>query len=526
MLLALVLASGMPMMSRTVSAEEAETYVSVEQPLPLCEEKTTISIWVPMSSNIANQVDNIGQTAFFKELEERTNVHVEFQHPSTGGEAQAFNLMINSGVLPDMIVTSDTYPYPGGLDQAVEDGYYLDLTDLIPEYCPNYLSAMTHYASQLDDGDIFLKSCTTEEGRYVSISQMFTEPQGDFAGWYMRKDWLDDLGLGVPVTFDDWETALKGFKEEKGATAPMQLYNQGYDFFGNLPGGFDVGTGFYQVDGQVKFGPMEENWKEYVTLLHRWYEDGLIDPDYMSGSFWPDQAMIVTGKSGCFFSMYTLIAMYENGNEDENAEYIPVTAPVRQEGDTVKFGTAHVVPAGTVISADSENAELCLRWLNYLFSEEGSIFANYGIEGDTFEYVDGRPQYTEKVTANEQYSFSEAMSYYTMPPSYVASLQDWTRELAAVPAKDIVSYDIWPQNKTTEYSLPTVTKFLNADEATRYAKINNDLTTLANEATAGFITGTKDIDSEWDSYVESLKKAGVEELIELIQEAYERFISK
>ena len=39
----------------------------------------------------------------------------------------------------------------------------------------------------------------------------------------IRKDWLDDLGLEVPETIDEWYTALKAFKEEKGATAPLTL---------------------------------------------------------------------------------------------------------------------------------------------------------------------------------------------------------------------------------------------------------------------------------------------------------------
>ena len=493
--------------------------------LPLCEEKTTITLWVPMSSNVQDVVDNIGDTAFFKELENRTNVHVEFQHPSVGGEQQAFNLLIASDELPDMVMCSDRYPYPGGMDQAVKDGYFLDLTDLVPQYCPNYLTAINNYAEKVENPELYKNSIYTEDHRIVTIGQVFREPQGDFAGYYVRKDWLDDLGLKAPVTYEDWETMLTKFKEEKGATAPLLLPKDGYDFYNDLSGGYGVSSSFYQIDGKVHYGPADEGWKEYMTMLSRWYKNGLIDPDFMSSEVWPDMSMLVTDKAGVCFTMYTLIAMYENGNEDPDCEYIPVTAPVKQEGDKIMFNGVPLAGTGVVISQDSPNAELCLKWLNYLYSEEGSLFANYGIEGDTFEYVDGVPQYNKKVTANDQYSFSQAMCYYTMPSGYLPNLQDWRRELASVPAKDTANYDVFPQNKNAERSLPNIQKMMNAEESTEYAKINADISTIMAEATSGFITGTKSLD-EWDAYITKMKDAGLDRIIEIVQGAYDRFLAK
>lgn len=55
------------------------------------------------------------------------------------------------------------------------------------------------------------------------------EPQGPWAGLYVRGDWLEACGLDTPETFDDWEEMLTAFKEKMGATAPMLLYKNGYD---------------------------------------------------------------------------------------------------------------------------------------------------------------------------------------------------------------------------------------------------------------------------------------------------------
>ena len=189
----------------------ADTEVS----LPLVDEKTTLTLWTPMDANAASIVDSLGDTEFFQKLEEKTNVHIEFQHPAIGDEASAYNLMIAGGELPDMIKNSGpSYVYPDGLDAAVDDGYYMDLTDLIQKYAPHYMAALEK-AGEEDEN--LKRSAYTNDGRMVGIYQIMSEQQGPYAGMYVRKDWLDDLGMDTPVTYDDWETMLTAFKDQEGA---------------------------------------------------------------------------------------------------------------------------------------------------------------------------------------------------------------------------------------------------------------------------------------------------------------------
>ena len=220
--------------------------------------------------------------------------------------------------------------------------------------------------------------------------------------------------------------------------------------------------------------------------------------------------------------MYTLIAMYEGANEDPDAEYIPVLPPRQNASDEVKSFSAPVsFGAYVTISADSPNAEMCLKWLDYLFSEEGSLFANYGVEGDTFEYVDGVPTYTEKITNNDKYSFSQAMSIYTCPPARTF-LMDWKRELAAVPEKDIVCYDVWSV-ATKENAMPDAnTMGMTSEENKEYAKIMADVKSIVDEKTSQFITGAISLD-EYDTYLAQLEQQNIARAIEIVQTVYDRF---
>lgn len=107
----------------------------------------------------------------------KTNVQLEFQIPAVGQEATNYNLMIASGDLCDIIHNSTgSYAYPDGLDAAVSDGYFLDLTDLIAEYAPNYQAARTR-------NEFLAKASTTDGGIQAAMYQIASREQGPFLGY-------------------------------------------------------------------------------------------------------------------------------------------------------------------------------------------------------------------------------------------------------------------------------------------------------------------------------------------------------
>lgn len=511
--------------SSTVTAEPGEVQ------LPITDEKITITWFASMDSNLTTLVSNMNETPFFQDMEEKTNIHIEFQHPPTGSESSAYNLLFASGDLPDMI--SHTNPgYPGGLDACLDDGYILDLTELVPQYCPNYMKALTDFSEKYDEN--VMRSAHTGTGRIAAVGQLMQEPQGPWNGLYVRGDWLEKCGLDTPQTFDDWEEMLTAFKDECGATAPMLLHKTGYDnISGNICMGFGVTPSWYQVDGQVKFGPAEEGWREYVTLMHDWYEKGLIDPDFMAStspaSFLPDTAMVTTGKTGAFVGIYTNVAMWEAAIEGDEDNFVPVYTPMKNAGDTHNFQSVILSGAsptmGLSISADSEYAEECLKLFDYWFSEEGAMYCNWGIEGDTYELNENNePAFTDKILSNpDGLSFAQAMAYYTFPPARPV-YQDWTRELGAVPEKDLACYDVFGQGTNSEAMPAPGSLNMDPELYTEYSTLMTDIQTVVDERTPQFISGVLSLD-EYDAYLQTLKDMNIDRVIEIMQQAYDNFMA-
>ena len=501
---------------------QAETAETGEFQLPIVDEPTTLSYFVADDSNAAIMTTDWNDNEFYQEMERRTGVHLEFEMVSSADYQTNFNLMIASGNLADMIYVGASY-YAEGVDAAIDDGYFLDLTDLVDEYMPNYEKVRT------SDVQYELLS-TTDSGRLGAVYELRQSKQGPWLGLWIRQDWLDDLGLDTPVTFDDYHEVLTAFKNEKGATAPLILNFSGSDGeFGTMSGGLNV-LNSWQLDetGKVNFGPYMDAWKEYVTIMHQWYTEGLIDPDFMAtDERTADMAKVVTGASGLFAALYTMPSVYEAASEDPNMNLAPVNPPVMNEGDEGHIRLRDSYTSGnTAISADSENWEVALRWLDYLYTDEGALLANYGVEGDTFEFnEDGEPEFTDKILANENgWTMTQTVASYLCPSAGIANWSDWTRELAGVPEKDQACYDVWSEF-SDDWRLPSSVT-LTQEESTERAALYADISTIVKEQTAQFISGALDIEENWDAYISALEASGMERAIEITQAAYDRYLAR
>lgn len=479
--------------------------------LPATNDKITLTVFAALDSNNHGIIEDFNENEFFQELERRTGVHLEFISPPMEKEQEVYNEMVASGYLAD-IFTHDGNLYPDGWDAAVEDGIYLNLTPYLDTYLKDYNNARK--------SDPFLeKQTTTAAGRVVCINVFYIKPQPPWMGLQVRKDWLDDLGLEVPVTFDDWERMLTLFKTEKKAYAPLSIGQNGFMSISHaLSAGFHAMETLMNVNGKVEYGPITDGWKEYLKLLNNWYRKGLIDPDFMINGAWQvDKSMVINGETGAWNAMYTLISEYERAGN--GIEVIPVASPVVNIGDQLHIRREDsFVGHPVTISTKCKYPAVAMQIINYLYTEEGALLSNYGIENDTFVYdSEGKPVVTDKIKNNPRYSMPQAQALYLMPPSKFGGLYDWTRELSAVPEKDLIAFDVW-STADDDYILPDTLSFTGG-EAIERASILSAVTTYMNDCTVRFVVGDMRVEKDWDIYVQTIKDMGIDKAIEITQKA-------
>ncbi|MGG6312435.1 extracellular solute-binding protein [Paenibacillus macerans] len=497
---------------------EATTY-------PIQTDKT-LTYWGEINGNLIGVKNTHQDIPFFQKWQEKTGVPLEFTAPPTGQVREALNVMLASGDLPDMIEYNFIGDFPGGPEKAIKDGYILRLNDLIDKYAPN----LKKYLQENPDIDKMVK---TDSGSYY----VFPFIRGDeylrvFQGPIIRKDWLDELGLPVPETIDEWTATLLAFKEKKGAAAPLSMVSKPRFFNesgnGAFLGAFGVNRGFYQEDGAIKFGPAEPGFKEYLRLFQDWYKEGLLDRNIATADTKALDSNIASGATGATIgNAGGGIGKWQPLVEANDPKAVLVAAPypVLNKGDKPKFGQRNqgYASEGTVaITTAAKDPELAVRMLDYGYSEEGHMFFNFGEEGVSYEMVDGYPKYTDLLMKNpDNLAPAQAISLYARGSYNGPFVQDKRyaeQFFARQTQRDAI--EIWKNTDAEKYQLPSITP--TPEESSEYAAIMNDINTLVDEMTIKIILGEESVD-QFESYVDKMKSLRLERAIEIQGAALERY---
>ena len=480
------------------------------------QEKKELNIWVVWSNDY---VEEPNQLKAIQKIEEATNVHVNWTVVDASSAKEQFGLMLASGEYPDIIRDVGSY-YPGGTEKGVQDGVLADLTEAVELYMPNY-NALRKSNPQLE------KDTMTDDGKIVgtrTITSYFGEVRGErvWAGMALRQDWLNDLGLEVPRTIDEWETVLTAFKEN---------YN-GYDLFSNFLSAYGCLSGFYKDGSTVKYGPLEDGYKEWLTLFHDWYEKGLIDPNFMTNAadMMSPADYIGTGKAGAGMQLWGLtdeVLKTQGYTTDEDFSLVATTAPVLKSGDTpqIGFATSELVKEEIGIAATTKDLELACRYLDYWYTQDAMLLDSLGIEGEsytvdesgTYHLTDSVKAMVEDGTVN---TYAEAVYTYSLGTSDFG-LYNWGMFDPIYEGNAAMNaYDEFDKDKF-DLMLPSCMTMTD-DENSEYVALYTDIETLVNENTVKFITGEKSLD-EFEAFVEMLHTYNIDRCIELKQAALDRY---
>jgi putative aldouronate transport system substrate-binding protein len=339
----------------------------------------------------------------------------------------------------------------------------------------------------------------------------------------IRQDLLDELGLETPSNLDELHDVLLAFKTTYDLDDPLYMGNSIFDAAGFLMGAYDVVGDLYQVDGQVKYGPLEDGFKTYLETMMTWYNEGILNADFFSYDDNPMSSVTegkkVNGDIGVFSAPASNLSAYCS----DAAYYVGMPIMTDANGENHLTSATKVVDTakGMTITTGCENVELAVQWCDFWYSPEGQLLSNYGIEGNTFEYDDnGTPHWTDVLTNNaDGMSLGIARQVYTTltqqpgvcPKEIEISLLD-DNALAAV--------ELWGSCADNAYEMPNVT--LTSEESSRASQLLSDINTVNEETWYKILFGQKSID-DWDAYLESLHTMGIDEVIDIYQAALDRY---
>jgi len=496
--------------------------------LPLTE-GASLSFWTgspPMDATISGWSDSTAN----QEIEKRTGVHVEFIEVAPPAQSEAINLMLTSGDYPDIINYAltgiFTVPY------LIENEIVVDLQDMMAEHAPSYSALMEadpalYLATVSDEGEIG-GLCGYEYNSFFTT------------GALVRGDWLSDIGMTPEelVTIDDYYQYLTGVKAQGLCEYPMPLR---YDAaisgspFLNAMGGVAgapanaSAQNFYYLedDETLVYSFTTDAYREYLTLMAQWYQEGIITRDLLNSDMLQSSA-IAGGSYGIMWQDCQFMDMWIAAGQVNDPDYslVGVKEPVLEEGQTLGNGMITNLTISLIISTACRDPELALEWLDYHFSEEGSILSQYGLEGEGLAYdEEGKPCYSELIYDNpDGLSFDNALNTYAVNINMYAQNKASLRA-SYEPIKQ-EALNAW--NGTREVTKSSFTKLftLNSEETETVRTYYTDIATYAAETIGKFLVGELSIEEEWDNYVATIESMNIGEVTEAYRSAGERYFAR
>ena len=511
--------------SKTTADKPAESSELQEPPYKM-------SIYMPLVGS--NILKSHAEIEAFNIIAERTNVELEWMHPPIGQEDETFNIMVASGDYPDAIYHRWTN-YPGGATKAIADNFLIDLSVYMDEHTP--------YLNQLfkDYPDI-ARQAVLDDGRLAFMPAAANDlRRRAFDGYLIRQDWLDKLKLDMPTTIEEFYNVLSAFKtndpngNNKADEIPLvtdQTSNKIGGYLRSLASAWGVRDGFqlHPDTGNVIYGPIQPEFKEYLKEMNKWYNEGLIDKEFASIDRKMTESKITSNIVGTFRGNTASFEQFMNlmSSNVEGVSWRGIPFPTLGDKPNYAFDENRVRLVwgqGVGVTTSCKNVEAVLRFLDYGYSEEGYDFYGWGVEGKSYVKENGEYKLTDIITNDPTgLASTGAILRYGLGNNGYAKVHNfgfWSAtELGNEPAKS--ANELWFK---ADNSLLLPLLSLTDEESIEFAKIMNEVTTYFDETYFKMIMGVVPI-SDFDTFAETVNKMKIDRAVEIQQAAYDRYLAR
>lgn len=539
---ALLLTAGMVAGMCVTTASASDVELNPAGTYPIVKDGT---LEMDMMMMTMPNVEDLQTNDFTKYMEEKTGIIMNFQTGTRDDYSEKVNLLLNSGDYPELIMS--------GVDASkfgTKEGFVIQLDEyLTEENVPNYLKMMEQYGG--------LDITREADGHIYSLANINV----CYHCQYGRKMWinqryLEEMGCEIPTTTDEFYEVCQKFLEYKPdgiavAGAATGWYSRMQDWLINafvLMPGTSYTTGYRDTvalntdTNEIVCVALDDRYKEAMKWIRSLYDLGAIyDGDFTQTS---EQLKTLINQPDEPVLCFTLGTISDGidaaANPDFYRDYVAMAPIAGPDGTRVSFETPNPgVDRGVFFITDKcENVEAALRWVDFFYSETGDLCSQYGAE----EGVDWVLNPEGKVGLNGEPAKYEVLNLYTnetqnhdwqdigirvAPADYrLGQAMDADVDPHASNGLEKLLYDASAELYAPYAGTTNIKQFddlkLTDEETTNVSVPVVEVKNVIEEYSVAFMTGAKDIDAEWDSYVEAVHNAGLDDVIAVYQSAWDR----
>ncbi|HIT76744.1 MAG TPA: extracellular solute-binding protein [Candidatus Avipropionibacterium avicola] len=491
--------------------------------MPIVNEPITLQMMTRRSPNTAEDWNAV---ASMKKMEEISNIAVDWGAIPWEGGTERRNLALASGDYPGILNRMGL----GSVDLAKygEQGTFMALNELIESYMPN-LKAI------LDANPDIRSGITLPDGNIYAMPTVY-DPDFDALlmarKLWVRQDWLDDLGLDVPTTVEEFEAYLEAVMADPPVegVVPFTDGASGTRMIEILGGTFGIlnrGRTTLHLDaddsGRARFYPTTDGYRETLEFLNRLYSKDLLPADLFTIDQQKETAL---GREGLVAATVSMAPSEYFGAV--GADYVALPPLKRSSTDPVPSWTSVSSPlAGTggfVLTDTIEHPIEAARWMDHFYGEEGTRLFFMGVEGESYEKTaNGGYELLPEITDNpDGKTPNEALRPYVnyfgggyagivMEDYFMGTENSEQSRAGTEVVADHRLEEVWPAFSYT------------VDEAAELTGLSVDIDKLVGESVARFINGETAL-SSWDTHLGQFERIGLPRYLEIQQAALDRYL--
>ena len=546
--------------SGELTAEEKEAVdagiINLDGTLPIIKDpKAFEEKYGKISMLLVNSADRVvapGELAMVKKWAEDTGVEFDWKPIPGEGAQEKINLMLASGDdLPDVFWNFGDGKSGNIVVQYADQDIFIPTENLINNYMPSVKKILDAHPTYWTE----IKAPDGHTYGFPYIEEMYglVLTGGPLL---INKNWLDKVGKKVPTTVDEWVDCLKAFRDGGdlngngkadeipmatwfGANDTFGSYNMFYRFTGafgqadSYCGGNAYADHLRLIDGKVTFTAMDPAFKDTAAFFNMLNKEKLI----WNGSFESDasaayQSSLIkedVARIGCFGTWTD----QEITNLDVHDEYVAVPRLKGTKGGTGFENNYSELQdsSDTAITTSCKFPHVVARFVDYMVGDPAiSIQSNWGAEGYNYKKDDKgvlRTPLDDKgryVAQTEYKTFGEARVNSTPCRGSMVVLNEYYDKVAGYAYDAVQLLENQKVNGKEEIMKEYVTiprVLMTTEELSRLAQIQPTISDIVDRYINQWVTGGV-TDDNWNSYLEELKAAGVEELVSIYQTAVDR----
>lgn len=454
-----------------------------------------------------------------KLFKEKFNINLTLIQNSINGHLEKMKLLAASNELPDIIS-----PLP-----EAEAKNYGSKGALIA--VDEYIDKMPNLKGYLDTDKIVYTSMLANDGHLYSMPKINLIPEYKWISM-IRTDLVKEVGKEIPTTMDELIDVLTAIKEKHpeidGVVSRDKMnFLQSYGIMYNT----SIGMYYNAELDKWEYGPLNSGYRELVGDFNTMHQRGILDKEFFTASLEKWEEKMVNG-SGVFTVDWgsranTANENHKKTNPDDTAFKFELIMPLTSENSTKqrlnisqKIGTYSAFG----VSSKVKNPEKLLEAIDYLYTDEGAEYLQWGEKDVDFTEENGLKKFLPHVKMGYNPEGTEVLSETKGVNSAhfmrltkndgISTLPDDLQEfMTNIENSDVETFE-------TNYKIQLT---FNEEEEDRIRVITTNLDTFVSENTINLIIGTKSM-SEYDAFVEQMKAEGAAELETIYAAAYERYL--